>query len=109
MYEKILAKQKEFEETHVKVRDDAMYEWFSSKGIETLKDYSDMGTKLEYNVTADGIDVLIITKSLLMLPEMESSLLELLLKAGTCSVEALSENKLSIKLWYRGWKWLEKN
>lgn len=109
MYDRLMEKQKAFEETHVRVRDDDMFKWFEQEGLIILKSYTDRATKLAFEVDETGITVNIITTNLVLLPADETGLMEVLNRAATCFVNINSEGKLEIKLWFRGWKWLEKD
>lgn len=107
MYEKLMKKQEEFEAGHIKVRNDVMFRWFEEEGLEILKDYCDIATDFDYEVADSGITVKIITKELLMLPAGEKWLMEVIARAGAVYIKPLSEKKIEIKLWFRGWKWVE--
>lgn len=109
LYTRLMEKQRVFEETHVRVKDEEMFSWFEQEGLILLKLCTDKATNLACEVDDTGITVHIITKSLVLLPAEEEGLMEVLNKAATCFVDVNSEGKLEIKLWFRGWKWLEKD
>lgn len=106
MLEKLLAGLKKYDETHKRVRDDEMFSWFHDEGLMILNTFSDVHTSFDYREDENGIDVDIVTKSLLLLPDIGDELVNLLLKAGKCEVKAI-DNKLHISLWFCGWKDIE--
>ncbi len=108
MFDKILAKYEAFEATHTQVKDDDIFIWWEKKGLPTLKLYMDMTTTMTYEVDNSGITVEIIARRLILLPEEEKDLMDVLSRASTCFVEVLEHKKLQIKLWFRGWKWIDK-
>lgn len=108
LYEKLMKKYEAYEATHVKVRDNDMFRWFKQEGLVILRPYVDFGTKMDYEIDDDGITVKIITKTLVLLPEEEKGLMNVLSRASACFVDSREDGKLEIKLLYRGWKWLKK-
>lgn len=108
-FDKFIEKLKRFELKHTKVHNEEMFDWFNQQGLEMLKDYCGKGTKLEYNISESGIDVTIITKEILLLTDFDSNILNLLHLASTCKVVVIENQKMKISLWFKGWKWLEKD
>jgi len=107
-FDRLMAKLEAFEATHTQVKDDNIFTWWEKEGLPTLKLYMDITTKMEYGIDNTGITVEIITKRLVLLPDEERGLMNILSKASTCFVDVLDSGKLQIRLWFRGWKWLEK-
>ena len=108
MFEKLMEKQAEYEAGHEKVKDERIFKWFKEEGLEILKYYCDLTSELKYEIAENGITVVITTKELLMLPDGERWLMDVVSKAGAVYIKPISEGKMEIKLWFRGWKWIEK-
>ena len=91
-----------------KKRDEEMFRWFEEDGLEFLKQRGGDGAVISYTTDEDGIDVTIKLKKILILPDFDQDLLQLLAKAGTCSIRAKDQGWMEIRLWFRGWIWVEK-
>lgn len=106
LWDRFLNKKKAFEETHHRVKDEQVFMWFRTHGLETIKQYSDRTTQFDYQISETGISVKLTTKELLILPPHDCDLLELLTRATSCKITP-SGNKLQIDLWFNGRKWVK--
>lgn len=106
-FDRLMEKWEKFEQKHIKVRDDDIFNWFHKQGLWLLQEYCKNCAELEYVVSESGIDVNITTKDLLLMTDLDKELLKILNLSATCSIKAVG-GQLEICLWFRGWKWLEK-
>lgn len=107
-FNRLMEKWEKFEQEHTKVRNDGIFKWFDEQGLWLLQEYCKKCAELTYSVTESGIDVTIITKELLLLTDLDTELLKILNLTATCGIK-VAGGQLQISLWFRGWKWLEKD
>lgn len=106
-FEALIRKIKDFEGSHVKIIDDSIFRWFRVYGLPVICDYC-YGEKLELecNITKDDIRVTIEARGVMLIEHREyPEMLRVLRVASSVSMEVDEENKVTVNLWYRGWKW----
>lgn len=107
-FDRLMERWEKFEQKHIKVRNDDMFDWFHKQGLWLLQEYCKNCGQMTYSITESGIDVIIITKEFLLLTDLDTDLLNLLHLSATCGIKVVG-GQLEISLWFRGWKWLEKD
>lgn len=108
MFEKIMERQKRFEKTHIRVRNEELFHWFRREGLSIIKSSCDKSTLMQYQVNGDGITVHITTKELLLLPTENDPLVSILRKASICFLDVTADERLKIALWFDGYIWKAK-
>lgn len=104
----IIEKQDKFEQEHIKIRNESIFNLFQNYGIPFLQTYCNDAEKFDYQVDENGITIKIVVSQLVMMPDAEKEFLELFKLASSCFIESNKNNKLSIHLWVRGWLWIKK-
>lgn len=108
MFRRLMEQKEEHDRVYTRVKDEEMFTWFHCEALPILKRYAGFTSKLSYEEKENGITVTFIAKELLLLPDMESYLMEILARCSRCSIDPTEDRKLSISLWFRGWKEVKK-
>ena len=90
-----------------KVKNEELFNWFHVRGKWILKKYFSGAAKLKYEINKDGIMVKIVVKEIIVIPELDKVLLDLLKLTTFCSINKYNRDKFQIILWFRGWVWRE--
>lgn len=107
-FQGFMKRWEKYEDTHTKIIDVNIYNWFRCYGLEVIKDYcDDEDIKLEYKIEKDGITVEI-TSSTLLLSEFDTEMYHVLQIAAATFITANDDKTVTMSLWFRGWKWKEK-
>lgn len=107
-FQRLLKKWEQYEDTHIKIIDTSIFNWFRCYGLKVIKSYCDgEDIKFTYDIADDGITVEITSKTLL-LSEWDTEMLRVFQIAATTFIKANSDGTVTMNLWFRGWKWKDK-